>query len=260
MQKNLRKLLLATLLAASMLLTACGKSEPEESPAVESAPGETAELRTDAEAETPEPTADAAANADSYDAVLQKYEAYLRELRDHPDAYGVWNPMTEAGECSIEYYYEPESFGYTFMDLNGDGQEELLIGRSRDENEYHNGIGNILDLYTIKDGQLVHVYSSGARFMLALCADGTLRKLSTGSAFDATWEYYALRDGELALIEGVRYDENAADEANGAEPYFYSTTDVHQTAERSVISEAEANQITKEKHILQHIEYTPFAL
>lgn len=58
--------------------------------------------------------------------------------------------------CYIYAFYKIyESAGYTLLDLDGNGIEELIFG----ENGSGAWNGVIYDLYTIADGELVHVFS-----------------------------------------------------------------------------------------------------
>ena len=70
------------------------------------------------------------------------------------------------------------SLGYCTMDINGDGIEELMIG-SVNENAY---TGMFFDLYTIVDGQISLVISSGERDRYYLCEDYTIANEGSGGA------------------------------------------------------------------------------
>ena len=101
-----------------------------------------------------------------------------------------------------------DSIGYSFIDFNGDGIDELLIGVDTEE-EYQN---IIYDLYTYMDGQIIHLATSGERFFYQLCEDNTIYYFGSGGAYVNLYYRYQLDLNEpvLSIVEGVysEPDEN----------------------------------------------------
>lgn len=140
--------------------------------------------------------------------------------KDYPDL-----PFEPADLCYMlpRYFSEDglKDVGYALIDLNDDGQQELIISRVEDAQ-----VGTIYDLFTLKDGKVVQVFSAGERDRYNLAVDNTI--LNDGSSSAAT----SLRSndrldaatGSLKTICCVLYD-GYLDEEN---PYFLAT-DEHWT-------------------------------
>ncbi|MBQ8796755.1 MAG: hypothetical protein IJZ56_00995 [Oscillospiraceae bacterium] len=136
-------------------------------------------------------------------------------VRDLPAAYGQilenivaahpWNDddlelVPENPELSYMYrrHTELSEVGFALMDLDSNGQEELLIS----------GIDSpfVYDLYTIVDGEAVQVFSSGDRYAHFVYADGKIEKVWSGSAACSGHDYYTFQDGQLVFNERVTHD------------------------------------------------------
>ena len=137
-----------------------------------------------------------------------------------------------------------DSIGYSFIDFNGDGTDELLIGVDAEE-EYQN---IIYDLYTYMDDRIIHLATSGERFFYQLCEDNTIYYFGSGGADSNLYYRYQLDLNELVLsiIEGV-YSE--PDENRGI-CWYHSISGIYnpethswEGEEPTVISEDEATVI-----------------
>lgn len=107
----------------------------------------------------------------------------------------------------------PGDLGYTYMDLDGDGEEELLIAPT-DPQMY--GEGAVFDIYTIEDGIPVIVASSDEDEFFYICEDNTVRRevfLDEGH-----WEidYYDLASGQLICKDMLIMDESM----DAEDPWF----------------------------------------
>lgn len=163
------------------------------------APAETAqsiETTLPAEQETtiPETTAEtvaAVAAEEAYKGITAEYQAVLgvdsATFLNAPDNYFNGDHM------AIRYYhmYHGDNFYYAYMDIDGNGMEELLIGFGPED------YIRFVDLYGF-DGeravQLIDEPTLGDRSMLALLADGTLY-LAGGSSATETSHTYLKVDG-----------------------------------------------------------------
>jgi hypothetical protein len=202
-------------------------------------PEQTAEP-TPEPAETPAPTA--------IELYADRLTAYYQAISQRLDAEALTGKDLN---YMLSYSYgdnAPARFGYLLSDLDGNGTEELLIGCLTGD-EYTDEI--VLDLYTIKDGTVVRVFTSGERDRYYLCADGTIANESSSSAFESHFRYYSYEDGALTLREEYGFDLAA----NRNEPCFKAAAD----GTKTVITEEEAVSATeryRDSYAAQR--YTPF--
>ncbi len=115
-----------------------------------------------------------------------------------------------AGECAIKNNGEkPEGYdfsdmlymvknwdygtlGYLIKDIDGNGTDELIFGGNAEgSTTWYDGI--IYDIYTISDGELVHVLDGWERNRYFLCENGVIANEGSGSAFDGTNSYFTLK-------------------------------------------------------------------
>lgn len=151
--------------------------------------------------------------------------------------------------------------GFSLLDLDGNGQNELIIS----------GIDApfIYDLYTIKDGEAVQLFSSGERYAHFLYKDGYVDEAWSGSAVLSGRDYFKITDGELVFIERVAYDGfhaqdiglvNDAFEPKGTSLYFKSAS--QNESAYIHITEDEAKEIKdsyENKLEPLDIEFTPLS-
>lgn len=138
-----------------------------------------------------------------YDAVIEKcIWAALHTTRDDID-------LLEKKQISDVFRFgdSDSSFQFTCMDLDNNGNEELIISQNNTENSI------IYAAYTIDNGNLIWFLKGGERNRYYLRADGKIGNSgSSGAAFstDATYTY---NNGILSLDEcyftdGMRNDGN----------------------------------------------------
>ena len=191
-------LLILIILAATALLAATVfgimKQQQLDQPAP---PAATAEPTPEPTAEpTPEPVETPAPTA--LEVYAEKLTAYYQAISQRLDAEAL---REKDLNYMLAYSYgdnAPGRFGYLLSDMDGDGNEELLIGCLTGD-EYTDEI--VLDLYTIKDGAASRVFTSGERDRYYLCADGTIANEASASAFESHFRYYSYAAGALTLRE-----------------------------------------------------------
>ena len=209
-------------------------------------------------AETSEPQAveetDNHPEDEAYQIVLNDLRGLLEGIwnnqEDHPD----WLQEFQDADYSWVYYYYPNDCGYIIQDIDGDGVHELLIGRSYDDGERHIEVGNIYDMFSYRNGELIHVCSSGERDRYSLCEDGTIKRMASGSAFDTRQAFYSYQDGELTFIEAAVFDQRFADDNGFESAWFHSLDASMDLSKASNISQEQADTII-ESHTQKDINY-----
>lgn len=87
-----------------------------------------------------------------------------------------------------------DEFGYTFLDLNDDGIDELFFGSIDNMREH-----NFFKMYILEDGKAKELLSTGNWYSYSLCEDGYIAEYESSMAT----RYYQLEDG---LVEKEFYD------------------------------------------------------
>lgn len=158
------------------------------------------------------------------------YDNLLKEIADY--CYGL-APSAKAPDCSYLIFNEHIdpmfAIGIKVMDLDKNGHKELLISAM----DWPDGVTPfVYDAYTIKDGKLVHLLSSGERSRYYLRKDGYIEHQWAGGAAHSGTDFYRLVDGSLTFVERVTYDADYAVESGlaadlpsvtGDMPWFHTT-------------------------------------
>lgn len=199
----------------------------------------------------------------SYDDSDVSWEGDYQTFTSYDDligaiAEGLKNGFSEDEQMSLDISTcffmnasDYETYGYLKKDLDGDGTEELIIG-SNPVDQADGGNSVIYDLYTMKDGQVVHVFDGWERNRFYLCEDGTIANEGSSGAAYSSWSYYKYSDGEIKIVESVFTDED--DNGNGH--WYHSDKEAYED-ESNEITEDEGMSII-EKYTYQDINYTAF--
>ena len=145
------------------------------------------------------------------------------------------------------------NIGYTLKDVDGNGVRELLIGENWGESDD----GTVLyDMYTIRDGKLLHVFSGWDRNRYYLCTNGNFLNKGSSGAMQSSTAYYIYAKGDMIFIRSVIYDATMEPEG----PWFISyevpyIMDVEPSW--TEISEKEANELNS-RFTTIHLDLTPF--
>lgn len=146
---------------------------------------------------------------------------------------------------------DKERLGYLIEDIDGNGTEELIFG----ENGTGAWEGVVYDLYTIYDGELVHVFSGGERDRYYLCGEGMIANEGSSSAATSSNTYYLFEGTELYLVEAILYNGGDSPE----NPWFYSTlTDDYYDLENAEPINEEQAQAIMEKYVYERTAFIPF--
>lgn len=150
-----------------------------------------------------------------------------------------------------------DTLGYQFEDLDGDGVPELLIGVEGFSEYFYD---ELYDIYTVENGEVVHLASGAERVQYRLCGDGTIYSTAASGAADVTYEHSEVVDGELSTIECVwsvptTYD---FDDTGYELTWYYSTTGLYDNGIE--IDEDEAFEITESwRSQIVNLELTHFS-
>lgn len=146
-----------------------------------------------------------------------------------------------------------EKWGYLIEDIDGDGTEELIFGQNDHPGSAWNGV--VYDLYTICDGELVHVFDGQERNIYYLCENGMIANEGNSSAALSHSAYYVFEGSELHLVEAVRY--NGWDYPD--HPWSYSTqsADYYDMENAEFINEEQAWAVMGQ-YVYRQPVFTPF--
>ena len=164
---------------------------------------------------------------DAYDNILQRYYEGITS---------GWSiqEFNENGLCYLAgYNLDLDQTGYCLLDVDQNGIEELIVGMNI---ESYNGI--VYEIYTVLDGELECILSSGERDRYYLCEDNVIANEGSSSASRSSWSYYNMEEGQLQLRESI-FTDGDYDWNN---PWFYTTEQPYEDYSNPV-SEEEARSI-----------------
>lgn len=140
------------------------------------------------------------------------YDALLRKIRGIAAAPNRIAYESQGTECLstddfshlwLEYFLQGELNDPCFVlrDLNADGTPELAVG-----NRAENGKFELFDLYTICDGVIIHLASSGLRDRFSIGADNELIEVGFSGAASGITIAYTLKDRQLVPLRALQVD------------------------------------------------------
>lgn len=149
-----------------------------------------------------------------------------------------YNTRTSYEEMIRSYILDPMEIApgvfdepkYVLMDLDGDGQEELIV----DEAEYR-------AVYTMADGKAIPMYS-GATYngvALNICRGNIIEIIHSYSGNNKVYCYYRMSGTKGEMVEYLRYDA----ERNPQNPWFRSTDGSGQDISLEPITKTEFDRI-----------------
>ena len=109
----------------------------------------------------------------------------------------------EHGVSHLHAYLEdPTQITYALVDIDGDGQDELLLSEDNGWCDY--------DMLTVQNGQLVNLFSSAERSCFRLLTDGYAVCTGSSGAAYSSIAYYHYEDGQLRLLADLYTDPYTA--------------------------------------------------
>ena len=196
-------------------------------------------------------------NCRNYDEVI---ELYIRALKER------WNSdkISEFGFEPCCFVSSMESDGYLLKDLDGDGNDELIIlPRSSLEGGNVEYCEMLYAVYTMKNGKPIRVLESWTRSRNYLCADGGIYNEGSDGASYSTWCIRDIENGRIVVREGVQTTDRM--DANGE--YLEGTvylrmTESHKLYDGEEISEEQADaDLARYQNMLLNDDsgFVPFA-
>lgn len=144
--------------------------------------------------------------------------------------------------------------GYLIEDIDGNGTDELIFGVTGINPELSSTWdGVIYDIYTMSDGELVHVLNGWERNRYYFCENGMIANEGSSGAADSNYAYFTFEASNLHLVEAVIYDGMR----DADHPWFYSTESEYDSENASPISEEQAEEIM-EKYVYECPKFVPF--
>lgn len=167
-------------------------------------------------------------------ASLEMYPISDYPLSDNSPS-GIGNPpiVYESYEKLVRSRKDPDwemdrsNWGYLLIDLDGDGQQELIYKE-----------GNWLGVFTMKNGQVKQLASGQD---VKLCERNILAVTRSYLDGNKTYCYYRIVDGNVVLVDYLRYDKDK----NADNPWLRSNDNSGQDYSMSDISEAEFESIRR---------------
>ena len=159
------------------------------------------------------------------------------------------------------YYYEGkplDNIGFTFMDLDGDGIWELIIGAIKNAEKDP----LVFEIWALKNGEPVKVAQSGSnnRYYLQYAQEDDLWSVAyeaENNAANRAVYYLQLVEGEFKVIQGIVFDAIANENA----PWFMTYDLDWDASNDTPINEDTADSIMSAgRNIYAAQEYFPYCL
>ena len=155
-----------------------------------------------------------------------------------------------------------ESDGYLLKDLNGDGNDELIIlPRSSLEGGNVEYCEMLYAVYAMKDGKPICVLESWTRSRNYLCVDGGIYNEGSDGASYSTWCIRDIKNGRIVVREGVQTTDKTLENGD-IEMAYLRMTESHKLYDGEEISEEQADaDLARYQNMLLNDDsgFVPFA-
>ena len=145
-----------------------------------------------------------------YYEIIEKAEAITgtEEIDFNPEETGALSIML------YESYFAYFDFGYTMLDLDGNGIDELIICENGTHNPNYpseSSESTICNIYTLKDGKIENVFYGWERNLMYLTKEGYLINQGSNGAAYLVWILYEYKDNQLIFKESIFSEEGNPD-------------------------------------------------
>lgn len=185
--------------------------------------------------------------------IAGKNEGETEDDEDYEFRYSIYENYGFSYTIYLSSFYTSMKLGYLIEDIDGNGTEELIFGQNDESGSLWDGV--IYDLYTISDGELVHVFSGMEKYRFYFCENGLIANEWDDGFARSIYAYYSFEGTELHLVEAVIFDEWEDIE----NPWFHLTQadSIYDTEDMKPVSEEQARTII-ETYVYEHPIFTPF--
>lgn len=156
--------------------------------------------------ETTAPTESGTAIPEAYQPVIAKY---VTALTEHWGGEACSNADIS---LLVSYVTSPSELGYALLDLDNDGTDELIIANDAERQV-------IYDLYSLVDGNVVHVFTGWDRNSYELREGCRILNVGSSGAALTDYVYCHLSKGQLVTDSLIRFDAATAPD----HPWFRGT-------------------------------------
>lgn len=161
-----------------------------------------------APAETTAPTENGTAIPEAYQPVIAKYATALTEH------WGGEECINADISILVRDVTSPSELGYALLDLDNDGTDELVIANNAERQV-------IYDLYSLVDGNVVHVFTGWERNSYELREGYRILNIGSNSAASTDYVYCHLSGRKLVTDSLIRFDATE----DPAHPWFRGTSE-----------------------------------
>ncbi len=177
-----------------------------------------------------------------YGEVLEKYIQFINDGADYSQVREAEFPYQADDGCYDEYnigIVDPlGEIGYLISDLDGNGIPELLIGICDDS--------FVLDVYTIRNDEIVLILNSGERSQLYYCGDSIFYWSGSSGAASSEIGLYKIDSGYATVLEVIYTEPEDEFDGNSETLFYYSTISAYEPENATIISADEFQEKSNE--------------
>lgn len=193
----------------------------------------------------------------AYAEILDKYQEALGQKWDGEKL------LSENMSLLCREFYENDPLqkvGFAFLDLNGDGQWELLIGAAEGEDTLQNAV---FDAYTLVGETPVQLFCGQERERYYLYEEEAggyeIADVASSGARQSAWHYYMVDGADMKVVQAIVYDAAA----DAEHPWFMAYDDdwdvsndtpVDEKMAKDIIAAYEAHYVLPEYFLFAYYE------
>jgi len=155
----------------------------------------------------------------------EKYAEVLKRYRDYVINFDESDSEMEEGFYGMAesiMYGGDDTIGYTFMDVNNDGEDELIIANINDLGPGYgdSDCGTIFAMWSLIDNSPKLIFESLNRSSYTLLKDGRFVYMGSNGAMYSGYAIYSFNSGAESLITDKFYFTDVISEESGEMGYF----------------------------------------